>query len=280
MAIKQEYHLLLTELDNDGNENIIYPQNTSEDVLIRSSNPRIPGVNDTLSDIIDRFGDLAFISTLSRENLDENLKNTLSGLEEKVEELTYVPINILSFTPESSLLPMGTSLSIIKFSWKLNKEATEIEFSGGSVSETITPVTLTSKSFTFATPITQDTTFTLTVEDEKGKTMEKTTEIKFQNYVYYGVSQNQSNVDTSDMTAVLTDTIARSFTVTAADNEYIYFMLPTRLGTPIFTVNSFEGGFIKVGDGVDKANSAGYSEKYDIWRSVNDGLGTLTIYVR
>ena len=226
-----------------------------------------------------RFGKLAFLNSLSRENLDENLRNTISDLEKNVAELMYEPVEILSFSPESAIVPMGSSLSTIKFSWKLNKQPTTLSFSGPSLQEDLDPE-LTSKSFTFASPITETTQFTLTATDEKDGTMEKKTAISFMNYIYYGVSENASNVDLSTLTSELSNTKGRTIEVTAGENEYIFYALPTRLGTPIFNVNSFEGGFIKVGDAVNKENSAGYTEAYDIWRSVNDSLGTLSIIVR
>lgn len=250
-------------------------------MLLRSTNPNLPVGSKTLKDLVDRFGKLAFLNTISRENLDENLQQTLTRIEDTLEELTYVPIEILSFTSESPLLMIGSSISTIKFSWTLNKTATSITITGPSLNEEIDPI-LTSKSFTFATPIRETTTFTLTVEDEKEGTMSKTTTVSFTNYVYYGKSDNQSTVDTSDgnFTAVLSDSKARTITVTAGEREYIYYLLPSRLGTPIFNVSGFDGGFIKVGDKINKENTAGFIEQYDVWRSANDNLGELTIKIR
>ena len=258
MAVIRENHIDLINIDSNQNQDVIYATNTAEDVLLRSTNPNLPVGSKTLKDLVDRFGKLAFLNTISRENLDENLQQTLTRIEDTLEELTYVPIEILSFTSESPLLMIGSSISTIKFSWTLNKTATSITITGPSLNEEIDPI-LTSKSFTFATPITETTTFTLTVEDEKEGTMSKTTTVSFTNYVYYGKSDNQSTVDTSDgnFTAVLSDSKARTITVTAGEGEYIYYLLPSRLGTPIFNVSGFDGGFIKVGDKINKENTAG-----------------------
>lgn len=281
MAVIRENHIDLINIDSNQNQDVLYATNTAEDVLLRSTNPNLPVGSKTLKDLVDRFGKLAFLNTISRENLDENLQQTLTRIEDTLEELTYVPIEILSFTSESPLLMIGSSISTIKFSWTLNKTATSITITGPSLNEEIDPI-LTSKSFTFATPITETTTFTLTVEDEKEGTMSKTTTVSFTNYVYYGKSDNQSTVDTSDgnFTAVLSDSKARTITVTAGEGEYIYYLLPSRLGTPIFNVSGFDGGFIKVGDRINKENTAGFIEQYDVWRSANDNLGELTIKIR
>lgn len=281
MAVIRENHIDLINIDSNQNQDVLYATNTAEDVLLRSTNPNLPVGSKTLKDLVDRFGKLAFLNTISRENLDENLQQTLTRIEDTLEELTYVPIEILSFTSESPLLMIGSSISTIKFSWTLNKTATSITITGPSLNEEIDPI-LTSKSFTFATPITETTTFTLTVEDEKEGTMSKRTTVSFTNYVYYGKSDNQSTVDTSDgnFTAVLSDSKARTITVTAGEREYIYYLLPSRLGTPIFNVSGFDGGFIKVGDRINKENTAGFIEQYDVWRSANDNLGELTIKIR
>lgn len=281
MAVIRENHIDLINIDSNQNQDVIYATNTAEDVLLRSTNPNLPVGSKTLKDLVDRFGKLAFLNTISRENLDENLQQTLTRIEDTLEELTYVPIEILSFTSESPLLMIGSSISTIKFSWTLNKTATSITITGPSLNEEIDPI-LTSKSFTFATPIRETTTFTLTVEDEKEGTMSKRTTVSFTNYVYYGKSDNQSTVDTSDgnFTAVLSDSKARTITVTAGEREYIYYLLPSRLGTPIFNVSGFDGGFIKVGDRINKENTAGFIEQYDVWRSANDNLGELTIKIR
>ena len=281
MAVIREKHINLKNIDSNQNQDDLYATNTAEDVLLRSTNPNLPVGSKTLKDLVDRFGKLAFLNTISRENLDENLQQTLTRIEDTLEELTYVPIEILSFTSESPLLMIGSSISTIKFSWTLNKTATSITITGPSLNEEIDPI-LTSKSFTFATPIRETTTFTLTVEDEKEGTMSKRTTVSFTNYVYYGKSDNQSTVDTSDgnFTAVLSDSKARTITVTAGEREYIYYLLPSRLGTPIFNVSGFDGGFIKVGDRINKENTAGFIEQYDVWRSANDNLGELTIKIR
>lgn len=280
MPNKRIIHIDFTSIDADGNQDVLYMRTAAEDVLLRStSNQSLPVGVTTMKDLVDRFGKLAFLNSLSRENLDENLRNTISDLEKNVAELMYEPVEILSFSPESAIVPMGSSLSTIKFSWKLNKQPTTLSFSGPSLQEDLDPE-LTSKSFTFASPITETTQFTLTATDEKDGTMEKKTAISFMNYIYYGVSENASNVDLSTLTSELSNTKGRTIEVTAGENEYIFYALPTRLGTPIFNVNSFEGGFIKVGDAVNKENSAGYTEAYDIWRSVNDSLGTLSIIIR
>lgn len=183
MPNKRIIHIDFTSIDSDGNQDVLYMRTVAEDVLLRStSNQSLPIGVTTMKELVDRFGKLAFLNSLSRENLDENLRNTISDLEKNVAELMYEPVEILTFSPESTIVPMGSSLSTIKFSWKLNKQPTTLSFSGPSLQEDLDPE-LTSKSFTFASPITETTQFTLTATDEKDGTMEKKTAISFMNYI-------------------------------------------------------------------------------------------------
>lgn len=75
---------------------------------------------------------------------------------------------------------------------------------------------------------------------------------------------------------MLSNNIKRIINVTATSNEYIYYAFPTRLGTPVFKVGGFEGGFNKVST-IYFTNSYNYVEKYDIYKSTNAGLGNTTV---
>lgn len=63
------------------------------------------------------------------------------------------------------------------------------------------------------------------------------------------------------------------FTATADANSYIWLVEPASFGTPTFTVNGFVGGFIQNGTLNLGANV------YIIYRTVNKGLGTLTVEI-
>ena len=67
------------------------------------------------------------------------------------------------------------------------------------------------------------------------------------------------------------DIDGKPYTVDAKDNEYIWFLIPTVLGTPTFTVGIFSGGFYKYAETTYKNIS------YSIYRSDNHSLGKTTI---
>jgi hypothetical protein len=171
---------------------------------------------------------------------------------------------------------MGSTVKSVTISWAINKEPVSQTVNGKTVDASARSTVVTG-SFT------QDTTFALSVTDEKDATDSASTKITFLNGVYYGVLD--TGTDISDPSAVilsltrkLQSSKAISFTVTAGDSESIVYALPTRYGTPSFTVGGFEGGFSKVG-AVDFTNASGYTESYDVWVSDNVGLGSTTVKV-
>ena len=76
----------------------------------------------------------------------------------------------------------------------------------------------------------------------------------------------------------LSNSKARSFTVNAGSNQYIFYAVPNRLGGCKFAVNGFEGGFEKVAT-ISYTNSQSYTESYDIYKSDNPSLGNTTVVV-
>jgi hypothetical protein len=105
--------------------------------------------------------------------------------------------------------------------------------------------------------------------------------LTFVNNVYYAgntsasASENIGNIVTN---AVLSNTRARTFTINAGTNEYIYYSYPSRLGTATFTVGGFEGGFSLISTETH-INSLGFSESYYVYRSDNKSLGSTTVVV-
>ena len=118
-----------------------------------------------------------------------------------------------------------------------------------------------------------------------GQSKTKDVTIYYYNERLWGVSavddiDTQAEIDTfrTAQNKELSNSRAKSFTVTAGANEYIYYILREALGTPVFTVGGFEGGFSKTGD-FNWENPRGFTEAYDIWRSDNHSLGETTVVV-
>ena len=97
-----------------------------------------------------------------------------------------------------------------------------------------------------------------------------------------GVS-DKASLESDDILALASSALAgsrgRTFSVNAAAGEYIYYVIPSSFGTPTFNVGGFDGGFIKVGT-VSHQNASGYTQDYDVWKSVNAGLGQTSVTVK
>lgn len=102
----------------------------------------------------------------------------------------------------------------------------------------------------------------------------------FYNNRFWGVSSDTSfnEADIEGLTSELSNSRAKTFTVTAAAGEYIYYCFPSRLGAATFTVGGFEGGF-EAPSTVSVTNASGYTEDYYVYRSTNSGLGSTTVVV-
>ena len=199
--------------------------------------------------------------------------NALNEHEAILQELLYVPISISSLSLSKSVVEIGDILSGLVVTWSYNKEdIVSQKFNGLEVG-------IDDREYTETEDIASNKTYTLEVNDGKN-TVTKSATVKFLNGKYYGVAQ-EGTYDSDfikGLTKVLAENKNGNFTVNCGENEFIYFCIPTRFGTPRFSVGGFEGGFFKV-DTIEFTNNFGYSENYDIYRSDNSSLGNTTVNV-
>lgn len=193
------------------------------------------------------------------------------------EEFNYKPITINSFTNDKNTLEMGTKVTEITLNWTLSKNPKTMTID----SESITPVSTRTKTYS-GQNITTNKTYTLKVTDEKDATATKTTSISFVNGVYWGAKAAPSNYDSAfilGLSKALQGSKGKTFTVDAAAGQHIFYALPARYGACTFNVGGFDGGFTKVST-IQFTNASGYAESYDIYKSVNAGLGNTTVTVK
>ena len=106
--------------------------------------------------------------------------------------------------------------------------------------------------------------------------------INFLPKVYWGTSEIKTYDDRFVLgleNSTLTSTTQRNINVNASSAEYIYYVLPSSFSQPTFIVNGLEGGFIKEKT-ILFTNASGYASNYDIWRSNQKNLGSLTVTVK
>ena len=194
------------------------------------------------------------------------------------DEFEYVPIAITSFTNNKNTVEMGTKITDVILNWALNKDPKTMTIND----ESITPLTARTKTYS-GQNITQNVAYTLKVTDEKDATATKATSISFVNGVYWGAKAAPSGAYDSafilDLTKGLQGSKIKTFTVNAAAEQHIFYALPSRYGSCVFNVGGFDGGFTKVST-IEFTNASGYKENYDIYKSVNAGLGNTTVTVK
>lgn len=216
------------------------------------------------------------VSTEVTERL-ENLQEAVDDLTDVVGDLSYEPIEITSFGHNAGVKEIGSTAASVTLSWALNKDPKSQNIDG-------TPMSLDARQYTIGTAnLTGNKTYKLTVTDERDTSVSRTTTVTFLNGIYYGVgavnADNTNNAFIQSLTKVLSDTRVRDFTVTANTGEYIFYCIPSRLGTPTFFVGGFEGGFDLLKN-IAYTNPSGYEEDYAVYRSVQTGLGKTTVNVK
>ena len=190
-------------------------------------------------------------------------------------------IYIVSFSLDKESNEIGSTLTSFNVSWTLNNTPIEQRIKIGQEAEEIIPNDIFSKTYTNQN-ITADTEVTLTVKGEDGTVVSRVVKIVFLSKVYWGVSSEIIFAD-SDILSLenseLTNKRDRTINLNAGENEKIVYAIPSFMGTPIFLVGGFEGGFTK-SQTLNLSNEFEYSQDYDIWTSVNTGLGDIVIAIK
>jgi hypothetical protein len=106
--------------------------------------------------------------------------------------------------------------------------------------------------------------------------------VYFYNSRFWGASAVTSGYTEADIEGLasneLSNSKAKTFSVTPTSSQYIMYSYPNRLSTATFYVGGFEGGF-ESPETVSVTNALGYAENYYIYRSTNKNLGATTVTV-
>ena len=204
----------------------------------------------------------------------------ITNAQQAFDELLYTAPSINSFTSVPSVREYeigSTIIAPITFNWSLNKAV---------VNQTISDIgniPVGTFAAQYNTSITSNKTFTLTVSDNKNKTATRSITFSFMYPKYYGAVVEPDIYDNDFILNLSGYKLASSkngtFNVNAGTNEYIYFCIPTKWGTPTFNVGGFDGGFFKVAE-INFTNKSGHTEPYSIWRSDNLSLGSQSVTVK
>lgn len=257
-----------------------------------STNPvQSKAISAALQEIDEKFNnieidvDSALSETSTNPVQNKVIYAELVALREEMGGLSYVPIDIISFTTDPYYEKGFVMKSQMQFNWELTKVPNTLAIEGlNADANTITP-SQSGQLMTSSYPaMSEDTTFTLIATDAKSEDRMDFT-VKFVLPLYYGklTLDSTSTLDASILnkdilTKVLSETKEIIFTVAPGVSEYIIFASPVDYGECSFKVGGFDGGFVKAAT-VSKTNDYNVSAEYYIYKSSNANLGTTTVQV-
>jgi len=184
-------------------------------------------------------------------------------------------------TNYASVVEVGTSISAITASVGTNYVP-----SSGNITDT------TSGSWTFQTPFasaaragsavysTNNASWSVNLSVTRGsKTQSSSITVYWQPRVYHG-SAIPGTYNAAFITSLASSNLQSSrsctFTDTMGAGQYDYYAAPSSYGTPTFQFGALAGGWILVASGVSVTSSTGVTQNYDLWRTDNPNLGTIT----
>ena len=204
----------------------------------------------------------------------------IGSVGDALDYLLYKPLSISSFNINIDRnLEMGRTIDGCVLKWSYNKKIKEQYL---SIDNETFSISTELCEYNYYTSFNSNKTFTLSAKDERNKVVSSTINIVYSNKIYWGTSSsttyNNSFLLNELSNSIISNNIKRTIQVNATSNQYIYYVIPSRLGTPIFKVGGFEGGFSKVST-ISFTNIYNFTENYDIYRSDNVNLGDTTIVI-
>lgn len=222
--------------------------------------------------------DERYVKQVPGKGLSEN--DFTDEYKQKIDDLVYEKINFTSASATNASNEIGATVTATKVTWALNKTPKTLKIKFGSDQEETLGNDVRSKDYS-GKSIKTNTNIVLTATDERDASTSKTVAITFQPKAYWGKS-SKATLEDADVLALegsaLASSKARTFTVNAGAGEKIVYAIPASFGTPTFNVGGFDGGFKKA-QTLEFTNASGHTQNYDIWMSVNAGLGNTTVKV-
>ena len=199
-----------------------------------------------------------------------------------IDDLAYVKIAITAGSATNSSNEIGATVTETTVKFSLNKTPKTLKIKFGSESEETLATSARSKAYT-GKSVKANTNIVITATDERDATATRTVTISFQPKVYWGVADNKASYASADILALEGSALAsnrnRTFSANAGTGKHIIYAIPSSFGTPTFNVGGFDGVFITVGT-IEHTNASGYKQNYDVWKSVNAGLGQTSVTVK
>lgn len=186
------------------------------------------------------------------------------------------PTCSLSASPTGGTFEMGTTITApITFTWTTNKDIT---------TQTLSDCTLadeTVRTATYDADITSDKTFTLSVSDGENSATSSVS-YKFMNNVFWG-SAPTGTYDSAFVDALsnkkLTNSVKGTYLFNVADGEYGFWAVPSNMTISTVWIGGFEVTVESVGT-VSYTNSQGYTRDYNLYKTGQSGLGSISAEIK
>lgn len=231
---------------------------------------------------------------LAGGGISTEVDNRLKILEKWMNSETYEEMTAkLSVNPSGSK-EYGASVTGAVITWDIDKEASYVKLTlpNGTTVDKIIESDLTETPLSKLTSYTDKNTYIITAAktwkldatraDGNKETKSPTATISRQYRVYWGLGTQEKDFDSGFVKSLrsqgttLTTSKGRTLTFSGANNQYVYYVIPTALGTPTFQIGEFpiEGGFepgvkISVDTGFKDVSNNPIMLDYNLYRSSN-----------
>lgn len=208
-----------------------------------------------------------------------SVTNVEECLDAIIAKIYYVNPSVTSFTcnPSRTAYEMGEKVTSVTFTWAYNKDM---------VSQTLTDCDLadeTVREATYNTEFSSNKTFTLSASDGTNSTSANKS-FTFQNKVHHGSASIPSTYDSAfilSLNGALKGSKGGTYTVNVGTNQYFYIAMPTSFNNSDVltgTIGGFSTDFGKVAT-VSHTNASGYTCDYNIYKSTNSNLGSISMII-
>ena len=218
--------------------------------------------------------DVAYSNTTIDSVVD--VKGALDALISKV---YYVAPKINSFTcsPNQLSYEIGQKVSSVVFNWSYNKNIAYQTLTDCDVSD------ISVRSATYDQEISTNKTFVLSCGDGQNSASSSKA-FTFSSRVHSGASAIPSTYDSAFILSLpgqLKGNKSGTYTTTVGVNQYFYIAMPKSYNNNdvlVGTVGGFSTEFLRVST-VSHTNQSGYTTDYNIYKSTNHSLGSITMVI-
>lgn len=164
----------------------------------------------------------------------------------------------------------------ITFTWTTNKEITSQSLTGCTLADASV------RTANYNTDITSDKTFTLSVSDGENSATSSVS-YKFMNNVFWGSSAIAETYDSAFIGALankkLTTSVKGTYAFDVKNGEYGFWAVPSNMTISSVWIGGFEVTVESVGT-VSYTNAQGYTRDYNLYKTVQSGLGTISAEIK